>query len=190
MVKRYLMLQLWRVQQSMTLLSLILWAIVISLTALPIINPVWLRFLEDRFGIPPNAPGVVALTLVLIFLGVFAFLISVGLIYDKYLKLWREQLDVAYERNPYTREKLMVKEILLWRHMFLPSLRAEAKDSPEVQHEIEFMERWIEKSVSMDRNIQRAVKEAERWIETETPVAAQERAGREALHQAPGNPRE
>src|SRR3989337_4232417 len=110
MVKRDLMLQLGREQQSMTLLSLILWAIVISLTALPIINPVWLRFLEDRFGIPPNAPGVVALTLVLIFLGVFAFLISVGLIYDKYLKLWREQLDAAYERNPSNPEKLLVKD--------------------------------------------------------------------------------
>src|SRR3972149_7030547 len=101
MVKRYLMLQLWRVQQSMTLLSLILWAIVISLTALPIINPVWLRFLEDRFGIPPNAPGVVALTLVLIFLGVFAFLISVGLIYDKYLRLWRGPRGGGAQRQPH-----------------------------------------------------------------------------------------
>ncbi len=190
MVKRFVMLQLWRIQQSYTLFSLLLWGILITLTALPVIGPVFLRFLEDRFGIPASAPGAVALTLILIFASVYLFLYILGVIYDKYLRLWREQLDVAYERNPYTREKLMVKEILLWRHMFLPALRAAVKSNPEVQREIDFMEKWIKKSESTDGNIQRAVGEAERWIETEKPVATPQAAGREALHPVPESDRE
>jgi hypothetical protein len=189
-VKRYVMLQLWRVQQSYTLLSLFLWGILITLSGFPVIGPVFLRVLEDRFGISPGAPGAVALTLAVIFFGVYLFLFGLGVIYDKYLRLWREQLDIAYERNPYTREKLMVKEILLWRHMFLPALRTAVKNNPEVQHEIDFMEKWIEKSESMDGNIQKAVKETEREIQTGKPVAAPQRAGREALHPVPESNRE
>ncbi|HEY5605780.1 MAG TPA: hypothetical protein VIL45_04565 [Thermoplasmata archaeon] len=164
MVKRYVMLQLWRVQQSYVLLSLLLWGLVITFTAYPVVGSVWLGFLEDRFGISPSTPGIVAATLVLIFLSAFGFLFTLGVIYDKYLRLWREQLDVAYERNPYTREKLMVKEILLWRHMFLPALRRVAAEDPEIQREIEFMKKWIEKSESMDGNIRRAVGETEEWV--------------------------
>jgi len=111
-VKRSFMVQLWRIQQSYTLLSLLIWGVLITFTAWPILSPVWQDILI-RFGVPLSTPGAVAAGLLVIFFGVYVVLYTFGVVYDKYLKLWREQLDVTYERNPYTREKLMVKEILM-----------------------------------------------------------------------------
>jgi len=149
MAKRFLMTQLWRIQQSYAILSLVLWGIVITLTAFPIVFP----FFQRNLGFPENAPGAVAATLLLLFVGIFVLLFGFGIVYDRYLRLWREQLDVTYDRNPYTREKLMVKEILLWRHMFLPALRATAVSDPTARTEIDFMERWIERTLVEDANI-------------------------------------
>jgi len=160
MAKRFLMTQLWRIQQSYTLLSLGLWGIVISLTAFPFIS----QFVQCKFAVDCTAPGVVAITLILLFLAVFAALFLFGVIYDKYLRLWREQLDVAVERNPYAREKLSPKEILMWRYIYLPVMKVSGRDNPNTAKEIEFVEQWVEKSLTADGNIRRAVEEAERWI--------------------------
>ncbi|TLZ55068.1 MAG: hypothetical protein E6K17_06540 [Methanobacteriota archaeon] len=160
MAKRFLMTQIWRIQQSYALLSLVLWGIVIALTA----NPLLLPYLQHNLGVDPTAPGVVAGTLVLVFIGVFALLFVFGVVYDKYLHLWRDQLDVTYDRNPYAREKLMVKEILVWRHMFLPAMQATASSDPKTRKEVAFMEKWIERSLAADPNIRRSVEEAERVI--------------------------
>ena|SRR5437773_6381242 len=153
------MTQLWRVQQSYALLSLFLWAAVISLTAAAYILP----FEQRQLGIDPSTPGVIAATLILLFAAVFGGLFLFGVVYDRYLRLYRDQLDVAYDRNPYAREKLMVKEILMWRHMFLPGMRARTL-VPDAQREVAFMEKWIQKSLAQDANIRRSVEEAERWI--------------------------
>jgi hypothetical protein len=166
--KRFLMTQLWRIQQSFTLLSLLLWGVVISLTAYPVISPVWLPFLQDRFGIP-LPPGLIALTLVLLFLAVFGGLFTIGIVYDKYLQLWREQLDVAVMRNPYAREKLSPKEILMLRHVYLPTLRSTGQDNPAAAEAIGFIEAWVEKSIAADGNIRRAVEQAEQWIRSAAP---------------------
>ena len=162
MAKRFLMTQLWRVQQSYALLSLIIWGVVISLTAYPITS----AFLQRQFGFDPSTPGFVIGTLASVFLAVFLLLYSFGVVYDKYLKLWREQLDVTLERNPYANEKLMIKEILMWRHMLLPTLRAAASPASKEEKEIEFMEKWIEKSVASDENIRKALAATEAWIQS------------------------
>jgi len=162
MAKRFFMTQLWRIQQSYTLLSLVLWGIVIALTAFPFVG----SFLQHQFGFDPAAPGFVAATLILLFLAVFAGLFSFGVVYDKYLRLWREQLDVMVEKNPYAREKLSPKEILMWRYIYIPVMRAKGRDDSHARKEIEFVEKWVEISVATDPNIRRAVEEAERWIES------------------------
>ncbi len=164
MVKRYLMIQLWRIQQSYTLLSLFLWGAVLTFTAYPIIKEPWLRFLDATFGIPADAPGVVAGTLLLIFLLIYGVLFAFGLVYDKYLRLWREQLDVSVERNPYAREKLMVKEILQWRHMFLPAMRALGARDEGVRRDVAFMESWIALTVASDPHIKRSLEDTEKEI--------------------------
>ena len=165
MAKRFFMTQLWRIQQSYTLLSLVLWGIVISLTAFPFVY----QFLVNQFRLEqPSTPGFVALTLIILFLAVFAGLFAFGVVYDKYLRLWREQLDVMVEKNPYAREKLSPKEIMMWRYIYIPILRARGRDDPQSRKEIGFVERWVEISVATDPNIRRAVEEAERWITSGT----------------------
>jgi len=166
MVKRFIMTQLWRIQQSYTFLSLVLWGVVIALTAFPFVG----AFLQHQFGFDPAAPGFVAATLILLFLTVFAGLFSFGVVYDKYLRLWREQLDVMVEKNPYAREKLSPKEILMWRYIYLPAMRLSGPDNPNTRKEIEFVERWVEISIAADPNIRRAVEEAERWIRSGAPA--------------------
>jgi hypothetical protein len=163
MAKRFLMTQLWRIQQSYTLLSLFLWGIVIAFTAFPIVSPVWFPFLA-RFGIPATAPGVVALTLILLFFLIYGSVYAFGFVYDRYLRLWREQLDVAMEKNPYAREKLAPKEILMWRHIYLPTMKAVGRGSRDYEEDISFVERWIETSLAGDGSIRASVEEAERWI--------------------------
>ena len=160
MAKRFLMTQLWRIQQSYTLLSLGLWGIVIALTAFPFVS----AFLVHQFGFDATAPGFVAITLIFLFLVVFSGLFVFGIVYDKYLRLWREQLDVMVEKNPYAREKLSPKEILVWRYIYLPAMRLSGRDNLNTKSEIEFVEKWVAISIAADPNIRRAVEEAERWI--------------------------
>jgi len=166
MVKHYLMVQLWRFQQSYSLLSLLIWGILITFTSWTVLKDVWADFL-GRFGVQLSAPGAVAAGLLVIFFGVYIILYGFGVVYDKYLKLWQEQLDVTYERNPCTREKLMVNEILMWRHMFLPVLSVAAPTDPKARREIEFVEKWIRRIMNSDPIIRAAVEESERTIESE-----------------------
>src|SRR2546428_13120119 len=101
MVKRFFMTQLWRIQQSYTLLSLILWGIVIVTTSFPIISPIWFPFLA-RFGISATTPGAVAVTLVLMFFLVFGSLYTFGFVYDRYLRLWRGELHLSAPEKPHS----------------------------------------------------------------------------------------
>src|SRR2546428_7142265 len=126
MAKRFLMTQLWRIQQSYTLVSLGLWGIVISLTAFPFIS----QFVQGKFGVDYTAPGVVAITLILLFLAVFTALFLFGVIYDKYLRLWREQLDVAVERKPHPPPERSPQEILVGRYNFPPRMKGSRRGSP------------------------------------------------------------
>src|SRR2546428_12500405 len=100
MAKRFMMTQLWRIQQSYTLLSLILWGIVIAFTAFPVVSPVWFPFLA-RFGISATTPGVVALTLILLFLLIYGSVYAFGFVYDRYLRLWRGQLRAPLAEKHY-----------------------------------------------------------------------------------------
>src|SRR2546426_1773836 len=113
MVKHYLMVQLWRVQQSYSLLSLLIWGVLITFTSWTVLKDVWADFL-GRFGIQLSAPGAVAAGLLVIFLAVYAILFAFGVVYDKYLKLWRAQRHVSHERKPYHPGELMVEENLMW----------------------------------------------------------------------------
>src|SRR2546427_8663247 len=104
MAKRFMMTQLWRIQQSYTLLSLILWGIVIAFTAFPVVSPVWFPFLA-RFGISATTPGVVALTLILLFLLIYGSVYAFGFVYDRYLRLWRGRDRVRRQEEPQSQEE-------------------------------------------------------------------------------------
>ena len=174
MVKHGFMLALWRFQQSQAILGLVLWGILLTTSSFYIVWPLLSDYFVRWFGIQPNDPGAVLLGLAVLFALIMSTLFAFGFIYDKYLRLWREQSDVAIDRNPYTKERLTTKEILTWRHMFLPALRAasssKAGSNPnsgedrEAQDHIAFMEHWIAESLE-DPRIRRAVHETEAAIE-------------------------
>ena len=78
----------------------------------------------------------------------FAFVILfIGFLYDRVFKLWREQMYVAMDRNPYADDLLLRKEMLQYEQFYLPLARAVFKLSP-------------------DPDLKEAIGRAERWVET------------------------
>ena len=87
------MTTLWRVQQAQMVISIIFWSLTLTGIFYPYIRA---RALNDLIG-----PERVFLGMALIFLVVVALVLAFGYLYDQ-LKLWREQITVAQERNPFS----------------------------------------------------------------------------------------
>ena len=150
MVKKSLMTFVWRVSQTGPLLSLFFWSIglagifwpIVGATATGATGPLW-DFLVDVLGVPPDRVTFVGLAI--LFLLFASFIIIVGILYDRVLKLWREQMDVAIERNPYADDKLYRKERMQWDQFYLPLARAVHRISPdpELKEAIVRVEDWV-----------------------------------------------
>jgi hypothetical protein len=143
----------WRLQQSQLIVSMILWAVLLTLTSY--------QYVGGSIG---EFFGSVYLGLFFLFLIIFAFIILIGFAFDRILKLWKEQNIVVAHRNPYVKDRLYPKEIVLWRHMFLPILKKQEDSDPKVKQEIVFMEKWIERSMSVDPETRKEVEEVEAWV--------------------------
>ena len=157
MVKKGFMLQLWRMQQSQALISVFFWALTLAgVFYLNYFHPVFVSV-----GLPESAIAIG--TTILFILIVLAFLLM-GFIYDRFLRLWREQTDVIVERNPYSRERLLPKEIVFWRRGTLALMKELAKKDSAIQKDIEFMEKWIAKSMADYEELKEAVASMEKWV--------------------------
>jgi MFS family permease len=152
MVKKYLMTIVWRLSQTGPILSLFFWGTALAGIFWPIIGdrpgsnlegPFW-YFLTDTLGIASERAFIIGFTLLFLLFAVIILLI--GLVYDKTLKLWREQMDVMYERNPYVDDRLYRKERLQFQQFYLPLARALYKVSPdpELKEAIARVETWVE----------------------------------------------
>jgi predicted PurR-regulated permease PerM len=157
LVKKYLMVQIWRMQQSQALISIFFWALTLA-------GVYYLSYFHPFFtslGLPKTE---VALgTIILFFLIVVGFLIA-GLIYDRFLKLWREQTDIAVERNPYSVERMQPKEIVQWKRFNVSIMKELAKTDGAIRKDIEFMEKWIAKSLAERPDLRASVEGLERWV--------------------------
>ena len=150
MVKKSLMTFVWRVSQTGPLLSLFFWSIglagifwpIVGVTATGATGPLW-DFIVDVLGVPPDRVTFVGLAI--LFLLFASFIIIVGILYDRVLKLWREQMDVVIERNPYADDKLYRKERMQWDQFYLPLARAVHRISPdpELKEAIVRVEDWV-----------------------------------------------
>lgn len=156
-IKHGFMTLLWRVQQSQALVAPLFYAATLTGVFWPTVG----TYLKTKGFF---APSQVALGLTVLFLFMLFLITAIGLVYDKVFKLWREQLDVGVERNPYLQEKLAPKEIVLWKKMHLRTLQQVAHENPTANSDIQFMERWIERSMA-DPRIRAQVEALERWIE-------------------------
>ena len=92
-IKKKIMTLLWRVQQAQMVISIVFWSLTLTGIFYPYISE---RALDDLVG-----PENVALGMVLIFLVVVSLIFLFGYTYDR-LKIWKEQVTVIQERNPFS----------------------------------------------------------------------------------------
>jgi hypothetical protein len=134
-IKKWFMLWMWRVQQVSQPLTLTLMAINLSLTVFGLIK--W------REGSPLSVSwiGVPLILLLLAFV-----ILSFALIWDLRLKMWRDQATVLVERNPYSKEKMSAKEIMIYGVLWLPVLDDIGKRDPKAKIAAEALREWIRKA--------------------------------------------
>ncbi len=134
-MKKWFMLWMWRVQQVSQPLTLTLMAVNLALTVFGLIK--W------REGSPLSVSWIgVPLILTLL-----AFIIlSFALIWDLRLKMWRDQATVLVERNPYSKEKMSAKEIMIYGVLWLPVLDDIGRRDPKAKIAAEALREWIRKA--------------------------------------------
>ena len=154
-MKMRLMTYLWRLQQSQMIVSMILWATLLTITSYEYVG--W-RLQQTFFD-------NIYIGFSMLFLMIFGIILFIGFAFDAILKLWREQAVVATIRNPYCKEKLTAKEVVMWRHMFLPVLGSIKGRDPKVEKDVATMDKWVGKSIAEDADLRKEVEDLESWIE-------------------------
>ncbi len=147
-VKKSLMELMWRMQQSQTIIGVLMW----SLTLTGIFYP----YIRDKFGLDPKD---VFLPMLLLFLLILGMVILIGVVFDK-LRFWKEQNIVLAERNPYATYKFYPKEIH-WARLWLLTAKQTPNPSPELLKEMELFERWMDRLIKEDPNYCREVDDIE-----------------------------
>jgi hypothetical protein len=146
-VKKWFMLQVWRIQQIAQILSLVMLAITDALLIYDYSDG--LMFNGEPL-IPVRELGVL---FVLFMIGITIWVVAI--IWDLRLKMWREQATVLIDRNPYAKEKMTSKEITVYELVWFPIMERLAKDDPKMRESLEAMKRWVrlaarEQSVAVD----------------------------------------
>lgn len=155
-MKMRLMTYFWRLQQSQIVVSMILWATLLTLTSYQ-----YIQWRVEREGF---LFGNTYIAFIILFLIIFGIIIIIGFAFDRIFKLWKEQQIVVARRNPYVKERIFTRDIVMLRHTLLPLLEKYKDTDPKMKEDIEFMEKWIDKCMKVDPNIKREVEEVESWI--------------------------
>lgn len=64
--------------------------------------------------------------------------------------MWREQMTVAVERNPYAKEKMSSKEIAIYALFWLPVLEKLGKDDPKLLEAASILREWLRQAAKED----------------------------------------
>ena len=136
-MKKWLLVQFWRVQQIAMLASLSLLAVNLALTA----N----QYIEWRFSNSYIGTSIVIIVIA-------ALIWTFGYIWDRKLKLWKEQMVVSIERNPYATKHMTPKEIATHITIWIPWLRERGKDA-----EADFWQRIVDWNFASDTTLQEAI---------------------------------
>ncbi|UCE92279.1 MAG: hypothetical protein JSV90_03865 [Methanobacteriota archaeon] len=142
-IKKWFMLQMWRIQQVAQILVLTMMAITDALLVYDYTDG--LRVGGEPL-IPYRALGVL-FVLILIGGAIWAF----AIIWDLRLKMWREQMTVLAEKNPFTKEKLTPKEVFILGALWMPLLERLGKDDPALRNSAEDLRKWIRRSLKDDK---------------------------------------
>lgn len=144
-MKKVIMRQYWRLQQSQTVISMVFWTTTLTLLIWPYVK--WrfekgcdggLCFSDEIFGFSSTYIGLMSIGLL-----VLLTVLLIGYIYDVGLGLWKEHLTISTERNPFGVYLISppMGLILAQTNMLLKHL---ASDEEEVQRHVAFVERWLE----------------------------------------------
>ena len=146
--KKWFMLQMWRVQQVAQVLTIALLAVNLSLQVY--------TFMDWREGSIFATPYTGA-TMILLILA--ALIWTFAIIWDMRLRMWREQATVLMERNPYVKEKMTAKEILIYGALWVPLMENLGKSDPKMKEAAETMREWLSRSMKSDEILARDVKD-------------------------------
>ena len=137
MVKKAVMRQYWRIQQSQTLISMGFWVTTLTLLVWPLVN--W-RFkeIDAIMGISPTYFGLIGIGTTILTL-----VLLIGWLYDVSFGLWREHLTVVQERNPFTTYKLNAPFGMILSQTNT-ILRKMAEDDEDIIRHCDFVDRWLE----------------------------------------------
>jgi len=146
-VKKWFMLQMWRVQQMSAILSLVMLAITDALLVYDMVS-----WRSGIFETPYTGATVILLGIALVIWGA-------SIIWDLKLKMWREQTTVLIERNPYAKEKMSSKEVVLYGLTWLPVLDTLGKNDPEAKASADALRKWIEHVTADDPILRNDIKD-------------------------------
>ncbi len=145
-IKKWFMLQMWRVQQIAQVLTLVMLAITNALLLY--------SYMEWREGSLFSTPYIGVL-LILIVIGGAIWIAA--FIWDVRLKMWREQVTVIFEKNPFTKEKMTPKEIMIYSTVWIPLMERLGKDDPKIKASAESLRRWVLRTMKEDRVTEKEV---------------------------------
>lgn len=138
---------MWRVQQVAQILTIALLAVNLTLTLYQ-----YMQWREGTFFATPYVGGLLILLTLAAGIWIFAF------IWDMRLKMWREQMTVIVEKNPFTKEKMTPKEIAMVHIVWLPLLERAGKDDPKAMQYANALRSWAQRSMREDRVAEGEVK--------------------------------
>ncbi len=151
-LKKWFMLQVWRVQQVAQILTLALLAI--NLSVLIYDKMAW------RGGVFSNPYAGILIILLALALAIWTF----AIVWDIRLRMWREQMAVLIEKNPFNKERMASKEVVMYSLMWLPMLEHIGRQDPKVKEAAESLRTWISRAAKEDPITMRDVDDILRFI--------------------------
>lgn len=163
-LKKWAMLQMWRLQQVAQMLTLVMLAANLSLQVWGL--TLWRGDFMASYG------GLLMILLVLA-ASIWAF----AFVWDMRLRMWREQATVLIDRNPFAKEKMTSKEIALYELMWFPILERLGENDPKMQESVEAMKRWVRIAAS-EESVARDTRELMDHIGVRAPDYVQKEKGK------------
>jgi hypothetical protein len=155
--KKVLMKHVWRLQQVGGILSVMMLSISITLSLKVYIFYIFQTVFED-IGVPTWIDYDYLMFFILT-PTIFGMALGVGYLYDRTFQMWKAQNEVSVERNPYAKVMLSPKEVVVWQKNTIPLLRSIGNEK-----EAQFLQTWVDRSLSDNPGLRAEVAEVERWV--------------------------
>ncbi len=133
-----MMVFFYRMGQSQRLLGTFLWSVTLTLLAFPYVRPALVAAGLTR-------ADQTLLGLLILWIITTTALLTLGILFDRVFKLWREDAAIGVTRNPYSVREMYPKELVAFRDLWLPFFKVYARDnpSPEIQRALTKLEEWV-----------------------------------------------